>query len=235
MTLIPSNASNERFSRYLEEGAADFFQRLRVPRGARILGIGCSGCPLARVAKRGGVAVVVADAASLGSAPLPFADAEFDVVTSAGGVMFAPQPEKVAAELGRVCRPGGTIALANWTADGFVGQMLQTAGVKWPLAWGEEASAGQLIGQHASQLRITRRLFPFEYPFPPASVVELFRENYGPVMRAFAERENNDRRALRAALDALWTRHNECTQGHTKVQAEYLEVVGTKQKVAGSK
>ena len=246
----------DRFSRYLEDGAQEFFQRLEIPRGGRMLDVACGSGQLALIAAREGVEVTGVDIAPNwlnrararalvegldvefreGDAEaLPFPDAAFDAVASISGSIFTPRPEAAAAEMARVCRPGGVIAMVNWTPQGFIGQMFKTIGrhalppgMPSPLLWGEVGPVSRRMGPHVSRLRMTRRLYTFDYPFPPASVVEFFRENYGPVVRAFAVLDGGQRRTLRTELEALWTRHNECIRGCTRVQAEYLEVIATR-------
>jgi ubiquinone/menaquinone biosynthesis C-methylase UbiE len=109
---------------------------------------------------------------------LPFEDASFDVVVSLIGAMFAPRPDRVAEELLRVCSPGGTIAMANWTAEGFVGQMFKAiskfiapSGMPSPLLWGEEATVRERLDAGLSELSLARRFYTFSYPFGPAEVV----------------------------------------------------------------
>jgi SAM-dependent methyltransferase len=150
--------------------------------------------------------------------------------------MFAPRPDRVAAELLRVCRPGGTIAMANWTKDGFIGQMFKTfarfiapTGMPAPVLWGEESVVRERFGAGVSEMRLTRVAYRFDYPFAPADVVEFFRQNYGPTTRAFATLGEADRAALRAGLVELWTSHNRTSESaRTVVDAEYLEVVGVR-------
>ncbi len=246
----------DRFSRYLEDGALEFFQRLKIPRGARLLDVACGSGQLALIAAREGVQAtgvdfapnwldrarcrskeqrLAADFREGDAGALPFPDASFDVVASVVGAMFAPQPELVAAEMARVCRPGGVIAMVNWTRQGFVGQMFKILckhsvfpAMTSPLLWGNEAAVCDRLGPHVSYLRMTRRLYSFEFPFPPASVVEFFRENFGPVVHTFAVLDGQQRRALRTELEALWIRHNGCVRGGTRVESEYLEVVATR-------
>jgi SAM-dependent methyltransferase len=246
----------DRFSRYMKAGAAEFHERLGVVPGARLLDVGCGSGNLALMAARAGARAVGVDIAAnsilrararaaaealdvefrQGDAEaLPFGDEHFDVVTSMVGVMFVPRPQRAAAELVRVCKPGGTIAMCNWTPAGFFGQMFKTIArhvtppaMPSPLLWGDESAVRQRFGGRVSALRLTRRNYTFDYPFPPASVVEFFRENYGPVVAAFVALDCAGRRSLRADLDALWTRYNECASGCTRVQAESLEVVATR-------
>ena len=245
----------DRFSRYMEQGARIFYEQLNVPAGCQLLDVACGSGQVALWAARDGVNVTGVDiAANLiqrakaraaaeglkvrfmeGDAEaLPFDDDSFDVVTSLIGAMFAPRPELVARELLRVCSPGGTIALGNWTREGFVGQMFQTfsrfiapSGMLSPVLWGDEAVVRQRLGHGVSDLTMTRRQYQFTYPFPPADVVEFFRLYYGPTNRAFASlAEDEDKAAsLRQELEGLWSSHNRGGDDLTVVQAEYLEVI----------
>ena len=124
---------------------------------------------------------------------LPFDDESFDAVLSTFGVMFSPDQEKAASELVRVCRRGGRIGLANWTPEGFIGQMFKTlgahlpppAGLKPPSRWGVEAQLHALFGAHAAELAVTPRVFTFRYR-SAAHFIDVFRTWYGPVHKAFA-------------------------------------------------
>jgi SAM-dependent methyltransferase len=148
--------------------------------------------------------------------------------------MFAPRPERAAAELLRVTRPRGRIAMANWTPGGFIGEMLKTtvrfvplpAGVASPLLWGTEDAVRTRLGGGCTSLILTRRLITLEYPLEPADVVEYFRLWYGPTLRAFASLDEAGRDGLRRELERLWTDRNEASDGTTRVQSEYLEVIG---------
>jgi SAM-dependent methyltransferase len=164
------------------------------------------------------------------------ADGSFDVVASIYGAMFAPRPERVAHELARVCRSGGTIAMANWTSQGFVGKMFQTlgrfiapAGMPSPLLWGDEATVRQRFGDAVSDLRLTRVEYRFDYALSAEGVVDFFREYYGPTSRAFAALSDTDQAALRKALVELWSGANQSRDPErTIVASEYLEVVATR-------
>ncbi|MGH9797637.1 MAG: methyltransferase domain-containing protein, partial [Candidatus Polarisedimenticolia bacterium] len=124
---------------------------------------------------------------------LPFPDGSFDVVLSTFGVMFTPDQERAAAELARVCKPGGRIGLANWTPDGFVGRMFQIIGrylpppdgVRSPALWGTPARLAELFGEAAAEVRTRSRCFNFRYR-TPAHWLEVFQTYYGPMNRAFA-------------------------------------------------
>ena len=113
---------------------------------------------------------------------LPFDDASFDVVASVVGAMFAPRPELVAKEMLRVCVPGGTIAMVNWTPQGFIGQMFKAvakfiapSGMPSPVLWGDETTVRERFGNGLSESPLVKRDYTFSYPFPPSEVVEFFR------------------------------------------------------------
>jgi SAM-dependent methyltransferase len=167
---------------------------------------------------------------------LPFDDASFDAVVSAVGVMFAPDHEQAAAELVRVCRPGGTIALANWTPEGFIGGLLTTVGkhvppptgVRPPTLWGDEDHLRRLLGAHVDELRTERRIYTFRYR-SPEHFIEFFERNYGPTHRAFAALDEGGRAALAEDIAALVRRHDRLGDGTAvAIPGEYLEVVAVR-------
>jgi len=243
------------FAKYLEKGALEFFNRLDVPSDVRLLDVACGAGQLTIPAARRGIRVTGLDLATnlvqqardraeregldvhieQGDAEsLPYPDASFDVVMSFIGAMFAPRPELVASEMIRVCRPGGRIVMGNWTPEGHVGQMFRVIGkhvpppaMPPPLLWGDEAVCRERLAA-MSNLKITRYMFPFEYPFPPVKVVENFIEYYGPTNRAYSSLNSAGREALYVDLAVLWTRNNKATDGTTRVMAEYIEVSGTR-------
>src|SRR5262249_6211601 len=132
--------------------------------------------------------------------------------------------------------PGGTIAMANWNKEGFVGRMFQTigrfiapSGKPSPLLWGDEPTVRQRFGDVVSHLRLTRGQYRFGYPFSPGGGDDFLRKHYGPTNRAFATLPETDRLALRDALIDLWSGANQSRDaGRTVVSAEYLEVVATR-------
>ncbi len=135
----------------------------------------------------------------------------------------------------RVCRPGGTIAMANWTPAGFIGQMFRTiaqhiapANMPSPVLWGQEATVRDRFRDGVAGLKLTARLYRFEYPFPPDLVVEFYRTHYGPVSRAFASLDERGQEKLRDELVRLWSMHNKADGNTTEVDAEYLEVIATR-------
>ena len=166
---------------------------------------------------------------------LPFADGSFDVVLSTFGAMFSPDQERTALEMMRVLRPGGRLAMANWTPNGFIGRLFKTigahvpppAGIKPPPLWGTEARLAELFGAQAKQLRCERRHFNFRY-LSPAHWVTVFREVYGPTHKAFAALEPADAATLEREILALLEAMNVAGPGSLVVPSEYLEIVVTK-------
>ena len=244
------------FSRFMEKDAEQFFLRLGVKPGTRLLDVGCGAGQLALIAARAGAKVTGCDIATNwiekaqaraaierlnivfeeGDAEaLPYADGQFDAVVSLVGAMFAPRPDLVATELRRVCRPGGLIALANWTPDGFIGLMFKTiakhiapSNMPSPVLWGDEETVRRRLRNGIAHLKCERQIYHFDYPFPPDEVVEFFRTNYGPMSRAFASLDVDGQEQLRSDLVGLWSTHNKAASDTTQVDAEYLEVVATR-------
>jgi SAM-dependent methyltransferase len=167
---------------------------------------------------------------------LPFEDGTFDIVLSTFGVMFTPNPERAAAELLRVCRPGGRIGLANWAPDGFVGEMFKIigahvpppAGVPSPLAWGTEERLRDLFGARAS-VDITHRQFTFRYR-SAQEFFDTFRACYGPIVRTWDALDAAGRASLEEQLVALAADSNRSTNGSLAVPSDYVEVVITRTK-----
>jgi ubiquinone/menaquinone biosynthesis C-methylase UbiE len=166
---------------------------------------------------------------------LPFADAAFDVVVSTFGVMFTPDQDKAASEMLRVCRSGGKMGLANWTPEGFIGQLFKTlgkylpppAGAKSPALWGTPSRITEMFGAAATSIKAERRHFTFRYRSPD-HFLEVFRNYYGPMLKAFAALDETNRQRLRDDLLALIGRMNTATDGAMIVPSEYLEIVITK-------
>lgn len=167
---------------------------------------------------------------------LPFREASFDAVVSAVGVMFAPDHDRTASELLRVCRSGGTIALANWTPDGFIGGLFATtgahvpppAGLRPPPLWGTEEHVRALMGDRLADMRATRRSYTFRYR-SPEHFVDFFRRHYGPTHMAFAALDAEGQTALADDLAMLVRRFDRLGgDGPVAVTADYLEVIGTR-------
>ncbi len=166
---------------------------------------------------------------------LPFSDESFDVVVSTFGVMFAPDQERCAAEMLRVCRRGGKIGLANWTPDGFIGQVFKTigkyvpppAGAKSPALWGARSRLDELFAVHGATVQATSRDFVFRYR-SPEHWLEVFKTFYGPVLKAFAALEMTAQAGLQRDLLMLVERFNRSGDRFMVVPSEYLEIVITR-------
>ena len=163
---------------------------------------------------------------------LPFTADSFDVVLSTFGAMFTPQHARVASEMLRVLRPGGRIGMANWTPEGFIGQLFKLigryvpppAGLQSPALWGTETHLTELFGAQAAAIRCSRQLFNFRYR-SPAHWLQVFRDYYGPTHKAFAALDASQQAALERDILALLDSHNIGGTQSLIVPAEYLEVV----------
>ena len=166
---------------------------------------------------------------------LPFDNNSFDTVVSTFGVMFTPNQDRAAAELMRVCRPKGQIGLANWTPEGFIGQVFKTlgkylpppAGTKSPALWGTRARMTEMFDAGARSIKAELRLFNFRYR-SPAHFLDVFKTFYGPVLKAFAALEPAKQEELHNDLHALIVRMNRSGDATMVVPSEYLEVIITK-------
>ena len=222
-------------------------------RGEQRLDVACGTGELAIPAAQGGAIVTGIDIASnlialarfearaahcvvqfdVGDAEaLPYAKGQFDTVMSMFGAMFAYRPERVAGELLRVTRKGGRIAMANWTAEGFVGALFRAhaavapppAGVPSPLAWGDERVVQSRFADRVTSLICIRRKLELRFPFAPAAVTELFARCYGPTVAALRAADPDGSSRLRGELTRLFEAHNISTDGTTVIPGEYLDV-----------
>ena len=237
-------------------GAAEFVEGLGIKPGDKVLDVACgTGNQSIPAAKLGGDVTGIDIAPNLieqaksnadteglkirfevGDAEkLPYEEASFDVVLSMFGAMFAPRPDYVVNELTRVSRPGGVIAMGNWTLEGFIGQMFKITGkyvpppvgMPSPILWGNEEIVRERFGDKVSKIEMVRKDIDFVLPFGPIDSVEHFRKYYGPTQKAFdAAGDNAD--ALRKDLEGLWTANNKATDGTTLVSSEYLMIKGTR-------
>jgi ubiquinone/menaquinone biosynthesis C-methylase UbiE len=241
---------------YTSEAEA-FVNRMNLKPGTKVLDVACGTGNVALPAARAGAVVTGVDIApnlveqarenakgegldiqfDEGDAEaLPYDDGSFDVVATMFGAMFAPRPELIAAELKRVCRPGGSIVMANWTPTGFIGQMFKTmtshvpppAGMPSPLLWGVHENVRQRFGEGISRLEAKPQMCRFTFPFSPAEVVEHFRKYYGPTQKAFGAIDESKQAALRKDLEQLWSSNNSASDGTTIVDSEYLEVLAVR-------
>lgn len=240
-------------ARSFEAGAAEFADRLSLAQGAKVLDVACGNGNTAIPAAKAGADVTGVDlipylidqaeerAAAeaveakfeVGDAEaLPYDDSSFDAVVTMFGAMFAPRPDVVASELKRVCRPGGLITMANWTPEGFIGQMFKVTGrnvpppasMPSPILWGVEEVVKERFRDGVTEVELVRRPMRFDFPFGPADTVEYFRRYYGPTQKAFDALDAEGQSALRADLEHLWAENNEAKDGTTVVMSEYLDV-----------
>jgi len=243
-----------QIARFYSDQAEDFIKRLDLKPGMKVLDVACGTGNLALPAAKIGATVTGVDiapnlveqarenakAAGLNAQfdegdaeALPYGDAAFDAVVTMFGAMFAPRPELVASELKRVCRPGGFIAMANWTPGGFIGRMFKTTaarfplppGMKSPVLWGVEEIVRERFAEGISKIDTRLQNIHFAFPFSPAEVVEHFRLYYGPTQKAFGALDEKAQAALRKDLEELWAANNQATDGTTVVDGEYLDVV----------
>ncbi len=241
----------------IETGAAEFVERLDIKPGTHILDVATGTGNLAIPAAKKGATVTGIDIApnlieqaigrsaaegvdakfEVGDAEaLPYEDNAFDIVMTMFGAMFAPRPDVTASELIRVTKPGGLIAMANWTPEAFTGQMFKTGakhvppppGMPSPVQWGSEDTVRERLSEGISDLKLERRKIMFTYPFGPEEVVEHFRKYFGPTQKAFEMLDETGQAALRSDLVALWESSNRATDGNTVVESEYLEVLAKK-------
>ena len=244
-------------ARSIEQGGREFVERLNLQPGQYVLDVACGTGNLALPAARAGADVTGVDIApnlieqatanaereglkakfEVGDAEaMPYLDDSFDVVMTMFGAMFAPRADVTASELKRVCKSGGLIAMANWTAEAFTGAMFKTnakhvpppPGMDPPLQWGNEEIVRTRFGDGIADLKMRRVPITFKFDMPPADVVEHFRLFFGPTQKAFENLDEAGQAALRADLEELWTSSNTATDGTTEVVSEYLEVVATK-------
>ncbi|HEX8251332.1 MAG TPA: class I SAM-dependent methyltransferase [Pyrinomonadaceae bacterium] len=240
-------------------GAAEFVERLNLKPGMRVLDVACgSGNQSIPAAQTGAVVTGVDIAPNLieqarkraetdgleirfdeGDAEnLTYRDAEFDVVMTMFGAMFAPRPERVSAELLRVCRPGGVIAMANWTSTGFIGQMFKIVGshvppppnMPSPLLWGNETEVRERLGDGISEINFKTRLISFTFPFGVPETIEFWLKFYGPTHKAFAALDEKKQAALRRDLENLWAENNFSDDDTTHIRSEYMEVTAVRGK-----
>lgn len=244
-----------RIAAGFESGAAEFVTRHRLSRAERVLDVACGTGNITLPAARAGADVTGVDIApnllaqlreraeketlaiNLDEAnleQLPYEDESFDTVISMFGAMFAARPDQAAAELLRVTRPGGRIIMANWTREGFIGQMFKVisahvapAPIPSPLLWGDETIVRERLAG-TSSIETTRQSMRFDYAFTPAGVVDLFRTTYGPSKRAFDSLDTDGREALHRELTVLWDQHNRARDRTTRVESEYLEITAIK-------
>jgi len=261
MTVIKSNmkatwedGDYARFATYMEPGAIEILNGWQIPAHSHLLDIGCGSGQTAIPAARSGMKVSGIDiAANLvdhareraryddidvrfdvgDAADLPYVDAEFDVIISLIGAMFAPDYQHVADEMARVCKPGGRLHMANWTPEGFAATMFRCvakytpppAGVPSPALWGVEENVIDRLHSGFTGFTLERKYYPlWSYPFGTSELVEYFRQHFGPVKQAFDSITTRQQSSLRAELEDIYSAHNIATDGSTQIKGEYLNV-----------
>jgi ubiquinone/menaquinone biosynthesis C-methylase UbiE len=243
-------------AKHIETVAEDFVNRLDIKPGLKVLDVACGSGNLAVIAAQKGATVTGIDIADnlveaakqradkLGldikfeqgdAEALPYEDDTFDVVMTMFGAMFAPRPEVTASELVRVCKPGGTIAMANWTPTGFAGQMFKLGGkyvppppMPAPVLWGVPDEVKARFGDKVENLRTTPRLAEFSFEYGPDGVAEHFKTYFGPTVMALKAMGEENHEAFTKDLVDLWSQNNTRTDGTTLVKGEYLEVIANK-------
>lgn len=243
-------------AKMIEDEGADFIKRLNIPKGANVLDVACGSGNLAIPVARGGANVsgidIVADlirqakerAASenlnakfeVGDAEaLPYKDNEFDYVVTMFGAMFAPRPDVTAGELIRVTKPGGTIAMANWTPGGFVGTFFKLGAsyappppVPPPVLWGDEETVKQRFGNKISDIKLRKWTFKQNVPMSPHDTIEHFITYFGPTKTLYSTLDEDNRSKFKNEAMNLWAKHNIATDGTVTINSEYLEVIAKK-------
>jgi len=247
------------FAKYMEDGAIEVVESWGIEPGQRLLDIACGSGQTALPAARKGARVTGVDIAKNliahanrrarlegldaqfdeGDAEqLPYGDTRFDVVVTMFGAMFAPRPEKVAAEFARVCKPGGKLIMANWTSTSMPAQMFKCvaghapppAGVAPPVLWGDENTVTSRLEENFRDIKLTRKIYPqWHYPFSTAALVDLFRIYFGPVKRAFDALDNDGKKLLREQLHHIYSSNSVSDGNSTTITGgEYLEVIATR-------
>lgn len=247
------------FAAYMHAGAVEILDSWDLSGVTTLLDVACGSGQTAIPAARKGLAVTGIDIAEnliqqarrvaaaaevdarfdVGDAEaLPYTDCSFDAAISLIGAMFAPRPERVVAELVRVIKPGGKLFMANWTATSMPARMFRCAsevvppvpGTESPLLWGDEETVHRRLGKHFVDIRLARKLYPqWHYPFDEHGLIDLFREKFGPVKRAFATATPEQVRVLYDSLLDVYRHGSETRNGIlTVTDGEYLEVIATR-------
>ncbi|RAH99840.1 SAM-dependent methyltransferase [Acuticoccus sediminis] len=254
--FVWNSGDYETVARTLEPGAAAFFDRLAVGPGDRILDVACGTGQIALPAARAGAKVTGLDlsenniekANALVHAgglevkldagdveDMPYKDETFDLTVSLIGAMFAPRPERAAAEMLRVTRPGGRLVMGNWADGGFIASFFAALAkyapmpdIPSPLLWGDEATVRDRFAKGVASLALSRHPYRIEYGTPVPETVEHYFNDFGPSMVAVADLDPDDREDLREDLEALFTRHNIGTAEAVVIEAELLDVVAVR-------
>jgi SAM-dependent methyltransferase len=235
-------------------GAEAFVSRAALGPGVRVLDAGCGSGNVAISAALAGATVSAADivAASVEATAaratrqavtlsaeladlerLPHLDAQFDVVLSLFGVMFAARPDRVLAELARVTRPGGIVRVGSWTPTGFMGDFYamhdavvgSPLDAPDPLGWGDAATVSEWFDETVWEVEAEERSISLRYPHTPAGTAELFRAAHGPTVHAFETLDVDERAEFALQVSSHWRRSHRSTARDTLQTTEYLEIV----------
>ena len=243
-------------AKHIETVAVEFVGRLNIQPEMKVLDVACGSGNLAVVAAQKGANVTGLDIADnlveaakqradkLGldikfeqgdAEAMPYPDDSFDVVMTMFGAMFAPRPEVAAGELVRVCKPGGRIAMANWTPEGFAGQMFKLGGkyvppppMPAPVLWGVPEIVAERFGERVTDLQTTPRIAKMTFEYGPEGVAEHFKTYFGPTVMAMKAMGEENHEAFTRDLVHIWSENNTKDDGTTLVESEYLEVIATK-------
>jgi ubiquinone/menaquinone biosynthesis C-methylase UbiE len=242
-------------ARTISAGGDEFVRRLAIPAGSRVLDVACGTGNLAIPLARSGCIVTGVDiapnlleqarerASSEGlnatfdegdAEQLPYADGSFDAVVTMFGAMFAPRPELVAAELARVLKSGGLLAMANWDPQSFTGEMFRLGtkhvppppGLPPPVMWGDPEVLKQRLQGNFKDIQTELVPIVFDLPMSPAGTVNFFRTYFGPTKMQFSRLDPSGQDAMAADLETLWSKANTAPDpdNHTVVQNQYLQV-----------
>lgn len=241
-----------RIAGFLTQGASEFVERINLKPGMHVLDIGCGTGNQSIPAARTGAFVTGVDIApnlleqarrraeaehlricfEEGDAErLLFGSGEFDVVFSMFGAMFAPRHDRVMTELIRVCRPGGRIIMANWTAEGFIGKIFKTISAYLPstnelspFLWGDKEYLNKNFGEAISTTVFKIRQLDLKFPFSVSTTLKIWREYYGPLRNVFEKLDKQGQKSLMSSLERLWNEYNISETGATFIKAEYLDI-----------
>jgi len=254
-----SDGDYARFARYMENGAINVLENWRIEPGTKMLDVGCgSGQTAIPSAKKGihvsgvDIAENLIDAAKQRAAKanlriqfdvgdaeqLPYHNDSFDTAISMFGAMFAPRPQLVVEEFARVIKSGGKLFMANWTPGSMPAQMFKCVaevtpppkGVPSPIQWGIEDEVIERLQNHFTDIKLARKIYPeWNYPFPTTELVNVFRENFGPVKRAFDKISNLEQDTLYNTLENIYRNNSVFENGIlTITNGEFLEIEATR-------